>query len=236
MSREINIAPAHIPLFSVLGCITHFAENQNSGMWSWRMEVVQQTRCPAATRSSHLSASPPSSHTLTKPGGEGGGGKKEKRLSREYWLPPTCVVKAAQSRTAWSFYLLIYLFFSWRAFLKKLQSAKVWHGVSGGLIRAVSVTTVGKKEMRPHHYYFPPFLVLSNPANALWHFLVPTRKQGRATRGRRRATFHLTHDTGWQRALCPPTKTWKHQESKVGLSQKSVLVSATLTSGFWAFE
>lgn len=125
------------------------------------MEVLQQTRCPAATRSLHLSASPPSSHTLTKPGGGvgggGAGGRIERKAAQQRALTPTylrrqgCTVADGMELL---FIINLFIFFL-ACIFEKPPSAKVWHGVSGGLIRAVSVTTVEKKEMRPH-YYFPP--------------------------------------------------------------------------------
>lgn len=84
------------------------------------------------------------------------GGRKERKAAQQRALTPTYLRRQGCTVADGMELLFINLFIFFLACIfEKPPSAKVWHGVSGGLIRAVSVTTVEKKKMRPH-YYCPP--------------------------------------------------------------------------------
>lgn len=141
MSREINTPSAHIPLFSVSGCTAHFAENQNSGMRSLEDGSATTNTMARSNRIFTLVCLSAEQSYVDKAehGGVGGWGRKAAQQRA-----PTPTSSHRQGCTVADRMKLSFIFFFF-FFPRRVKSAKVWRGVSGGLIRAVSETTVAKK-------------------------------------------------------------------------------------------
>lgn len=154
MGQEINVFSTHIRLFSVLGSITHSADDLLCKL-KVMMGMLQQTECPIATTVLHLSIM---CYVICwQP-------RCAERNKKRDKIPPTWIDRL-HSPGHDAMILFIYLFCTSSNFWG-------WHKVSRGLVKAVSVTKNGKRK-RSHVSSSSSFYLYPNLE---WHFPVSTTK------------------------------------------------------------